>query len=246
MAVAISLREHVRGAGLYDDLDEVYRLLASSSGQSIAEPVCLTRISPPSDSSYPLRRPLLVTLNTESDDFVAEIREVSEIIPLRGRGADVRLALDDLARCFARLVRENHFIPPHVRRPENLQIDAILNHLVDWQQFERENPISEGLWGKVISKLAGGRVRVRWLNGPGGITDKTTVLSGSWVHPVFQSLQKGQWFRATVKQYPDRLEWIEEPYAAPDPSDQSARQKAWEAIPTTRTDQPGAWPVESR
>jgi len=61
-----------------------------------------------------------------------------------------------------------------------------------------------------------------------------------------QHLQKGQWFHATVKQYPDRLEWVEEPYSVPDPNDESAREKAWQAIPTTRADQPGTWPVESR
>ena len=131
MAVAMIMREfaatsfceHGSKAGLLckETHHEVYQMIACSLSESIAEPHYLTRISPPSDSSYPLRRPLLVTLNTESDDFVAEIREVSTIIPLRGRGADVRLALDDPARCFARLVRENHFIPPHVRRPENLR-----------------------------------------------------------------------------------------------------------------------------
>ena len=118
--------------------------------------------------------------------------------------------------------------------------------MVDWEQYERENPISEGLWGRVASHLPGGRVRVQWLNGPGGISRRTMVLSGRWVHPAFEQLPKGQWFHATVKQYPDRLEWVEEPYAVPDPFDAHTREQAWQAIPTIRADQPGAWPVERR
>jgi len=247
MAVAISLREHVYDDRLHGYLQEaLYRLLTKSDNQSIAVPIAVTRIPSLSHNGYPLRRTYLVTINLESDAVVAEIREVSPIVSLRGRGADVNSALDDLARVFDRIVRENHFIPPHVRKPENDHIDAILNHMVDWEQFERENPISEALWGRIVSHLPGRRVRVQWLNGPGGITDRSTVLSGPWVHQAFQHLQKGQWFHATVKQYPDRLEWVEEPYSVPDPNDESAREKAWQAIPTTRADQPGTWPVESR
>jgi hypothetical protein len=49
-----------------------------------------------------------------------------------------------------------------------------------------------------------------------------------------------------VKQHPDRLEWVEEPYVVPDPHDLAARRQAWEAIPTVLADQAGAWPVETR
>ena len=81
--------------------------------QSIALPIPVIRILSPSHNGYPLRRSYLITVNFESDGVVAEIREVSPIIPLRGRGADVKLALESLAHAFDRIVRENHFIPPH-------------------------------------------------------------------------------------------------------------------------------------
>jgi hypothetical protein len=247
MDVAKSLRENVFENIVYGLLQgAMYQWLADSRNQSIAGPVSVNRILSPSHDGYPLRRTYLVTVNREPGGVVAEIREVSPIIALRGRGAELSLALDDLFRCFDRLVRENHFIPPHVRKPQNERIDAILNHMVDWEQFERENPMSQGLWGQVVSHLPRGRVKVRWLNGPDGIANRSTVLSGRWAHPALQQLKEGQWFHATVKQYVDRLEWVEEPYLVPDPYDQRAREEVWQAIPTVRADQPGAWPVQGR
>ena len=244
MAVPISLRERVNQQSLSGYLYQMlYSSLAISSHHSIALPIAVNRIHSPDLPGYPLRRTYLITVNLDSDGALAEIREVSAIIPLRGRGADVDLALRDLARCFDRIVRENHFIPPHVRNQASNRIDAILNHMVDWEQYEQENPVLQPFWGRVTRRTARG-LTIAWLTGPAGIRDTTGFLPKKDVPLSLARMSDGQWFYGTAKCYPDRLEWVEDPHAVPDPSDPEARRQLWDSLPKVAADEPGCWPVK--
>lgn len=245
MAVAISLREHVYDDSLHGYLQKaLYRLLTKSDNQSIAVPIAVTRIPSLSHNGYPLRRTYLVTINLESDAVVAEIREVSPIVSLRGRGADVDSALDDLARVFDRIVRENHFIPPHVRKPENDRIDAILNHMVDWERYEEENPLVQPMWGRIRARRRDGSLRIHWITGPNEARDTEALLPSRDVPSSLGEMEVGRWFYGTARCYPDRVEWIEQPDIVPDPNDPEARRAAWDSIPKVPADQPGCWPMK--
>ncbi len=228
-----------------EDLMAVARLLCEHTYEySIAVPIAIVRISPPSHNSYPLRRPYFVIVNRESDEVVAEIREVSPIIRLRGRGSDVNFALDALARCFDRIVRENHFIPPHVRTPSNDRIDAILNHMVDWERYEEENPLVQPMWGRIRARRRDGSLRIHWITGPNEARDTEALLPSRDIPSSLGEMEVGRWFYGTARCYPDRVEWIEQPDIVPDPNDPEARRAAWDSIPKVPADQPGCWPMK--
>jgi hypothetical protein len=241
--LARALREHVCTAGELGGLQEaLHRVLAESFHQSSAVPIRVTRIPSPTHNGYPLRRTYLVTVNRESDQVVAEIREIAQAIPLQGRGKDVASALGSLARAFDRLVRQHHFIPPHAREPESDRIDAILNHMVDWTRYKLENPTPQPLWGQIRRRTSRG-LTVRWLIGPGGLRDTTALLPVRNVPQSLAEMSDGDWFYGTAKCYPDRVEWEEQPDAAPDPNDPEARRALWDNIPRVPADQPGCWPL---
>jgi hypothetical protein len=193
---------------------------------------------------YPLRRTQLVTFNREREGVTAQLREVGDVLKIQGLAIEDNHALRDLERQFERLVQTKVRIPPHAQIPGDRPIVDIVNHLVDWEQFERENPPERPLWGKVLRQERGLRVQVRWLVGPGGIKGQTSYLSGPYLHPTFRHLRPGQWFKASIKEYPEQVEWIEPPYEVPDPENQTAREAAWEGIPTIEASQPNAWPLE--
>ncbi len=245
MALAEVLRERLNEGSLRGGLQgTLYRLLAKSSNQSIAVPIPVTRIPSPAHNGYPLRRSYLITVNRELDEVVAEIRELNPIISLRGRGADVESAFDSLARLFDRVVRENHFVPPHARMPANDRIDAILNHMVDWERYEQENPVIQPLWGRIKRRSTRG-LSIFWLIGPAGARDVAGILPVKDVPDALGRMSKGQWFYGTAKCYTDRIEWEEEPHAVPDPHDHEARRSLWESIPKVPADEPGCWPLKA-
>jgi hypothetical protein len=204
----------------------------------------INRLRSPENNGYPLRRPLLVVFNREPGRVTAEFREIVDILEMRGAGLDEESALRDLEARFDRLVREKVRVPPHARRVEDLPLVRLVNHLVNWEQFERENPLPRLLWGQVVKQAASGRSRIRWLLGPGGIRKQTTSLPRAYGNAFLAALPPGRWFRAVVKEYPDHVEWIEQPDEAPNPEDPEERRKAWEAIPTSFAGQPGVWPLK--
>jgi hypothetical protein len=199
---------------------------------------------PAEHHGYPLRRTQLVIFNREKAGVVAELTELSRLLGLRGLGTDEDAALRDLERQFDQLVREKVRIPPHARRPEDDRLRLIVDHLVDWKEFIRDNPTPHLLWGQIVSHGASGRPKVHWLVGPDGVREQTGVLPLKLVSPYFLQLNDGDWFRAVVLEYPERLEWVEPPTRSPDPTDPEVRQAAWEAIPRIVADEPDAWPLK--
>jgi hypothetical protein len=193
---------------------------------------------------YPLRRAVLVVFNRDGRKVTAELKEVAGILKIRGVGMDEESALRDLEVQFEKLVREKVRVPPHVREKKDLPLVLVINCLVDWKRFDRENPLPTPLWGQVLKHRNGHSPRIRWLLGPNKIRKQTTPLPASHTHPFILELPEGQWFKGVVKEYPDRIEWVEPPYRVPDPTDPEERRRAWEAIPTIYADQPGVWPVK--
>ena len=218
-----------------------------ASVSQMARPRLVPRLRPPEPAEhhgYPLRRTQLVTFNRGKGGVTAELREVSRSLGLRGLGTDEDAALRDLERGFDQLVREKVRIPPHARRPEDDRLRLVVNYLIDWKEFDRENPTPHLLWGRIVSQRASARPRVHWLVGPDGVREQTAVLPLKLVSPYFLQLNAGDWFRAVVLEYPERVEWVEPPTRSPDPTDPEVREAAWEAIPRIMADWPDVWPLK--
>jgi hypothetical protein len=86
---------------------------------------------------------------------------------------------------------------------------------------------------------------IHWLLGPAGVRRDTGLLPRRYAHARLLALRQGKWFRAVVKEYPARIEWIEPPEQAPDPEDPAERNKAWAAIPVVIADDPDVWPLKN-
>src|SRR5262249_3380901 len=139
-------------------------------------PVPLQRMRSVEHSGYPLKRTLLVTFNRDRGRVLAELKEVSRTLGIQGVGYDEESALQDLERQFDQLVREKVRIPPHARNERNEPILNIVNYLVDWKKFDRENPTPHLLWGRIVRRGASGRPTIHWLVGPDDLREKTAIL----------------------------------------------------------------------
>jgi hypothetical protein len=225
-------------------LDRVRKLLDRHGVSHAVRPLPVQRLSSEEYNGYPLQRVLLVVFNREGRKVTAEFKEVADILAIRGIGADESAALRDLERQFDEIVRTKVRIPPHAREGRDEGVRRVVNHLVDWQRFEQENPRPRLLWGRLLRRPRSGGVRVHWLLGPGELRDRDAALPRRYATPYFDTLQPGDWFRGVVREYPDRVEWVEPPTRCPDPTDPAARKAAWEAIPRVVADEPDVWPLK--
>ncbi len=225
-------------------LDRLRETVRNRGIAQVARPLPIQRLRSPEHHGYPLRRTQLVVFNREKGRVTAELREVSRSLDLRGIGADEALALRDLERQFDWLVREKVRIPLHARQARDEMVRLIVDHLVDWEQFERENPTPRLLWGRITRHGHSLRPTVHWLRGPGGLQEQTGPLPWRLRTSYFLLLKEGDWFRAVVLEYPDRIEWLEPPTRCPDPTDPATRQAAWDSIPRLVADRPDVWPLK--
>jgi hypothetical protein len=185
-----------------------------------------------------------VAFNRELGRVLAELKEVSKDLGIKGVGIDEEGALRDLERQFDQLVTEKVRIPPHARRPDDDRIRSVVNHLVNWDQFERDNPAPQLLWGRITGNTHSSRPRVHWRLGLGGMHGKIGEVPPRLESPYFRQLDDGDWFQAVVLDYLDHIEWIEPPVRRPDPTDPEARAAAWQAIARTLADEPDVWPLK--
>jgi len=215
----------------------------------VARPRPVPRLRPPEPAEhhgYPLRRTQLVTFNREKVGVTAELKEASRLLGLQGLGIDEDAALRDLERRFDQLVWEKVRIPPHARGAADDTLRVVINHLVDWDQFARENPPSRLLWGK-IERLTSSRLpMIHWLVGPDGLRERSAVLPRKFWTPYFGLLAPGDWFRGAAREYFDHVEWDDPPTRCPDPTDPRNRQAVWDAIPCIGADDPDAWPLKRK
>jgi hypothetical protein len=114
-----------------------------------AQIIRLERIPVPGHTSYPLRRRFLATIIREGPSVRISLSGVGPTILPSGSGPDLETAWNHLGRHLHSMALEHRNIPPHVRGPESGRIQKILNHLVDWEQYERENPVIQPLWGRI-------------------------------------------------------------------------------------------------
>jgi hypothetical protein len=225
-------------------LDRVRRKLERHGVSHAVRPLPVGRLACEEYNGYPLQQVLLVVFNRDGRKVTAEFKEVSDVLAIRGVGADEPEALRDLERQFDELIRTKVRIPPHAREDQDEAVRRVVNHLVDWNQFEQENPLPRLLWGRLLRRQRSGQLRVHWLLGPGELRDRDAMLPRLYATPYFDDLQQGDWFRGVVREYPGRVEWLEPPARCPDPTDPAARTAAWEAIPRVMADQLDVWPLK--
>lgn len=193
--------------------------------------------------SYPLRDSCVLILSPDGIIVTVSIPELSGKLDLSGTGTNRNAAMADLEINLDRVVRKYHFVPPHARTTEIDQADAILNHLIDWERFDAENPVEQPLWGRVDGLQGDGDIRVHWISGPNDEHDETSVLAAEFVEPALRGLHVGEWFYGAGRVFPDRLEWTTAPVRIPDPHDEQAIRAAWDLIPVVVMSDPNAWPL---
>jgi hypothetical protein len=250
IALCSAFAEHARDfAGMPLRSTELGTMEETLRWRGIAQavrPRRVRRLRSSENAGYPLKRTLLVMFNREQGHVTADLREIASIFPIQGIGADEDSAFSDLERRFDQLVREKVRIPPHAKRAQEHLIRTVVNHLVDWEQFERENPAPRLLVGRVIGATPIGPLTIHWLFGPQGIQNKTTPLSYHYQNAYFGVLQKSDWFQGVVLEFPVGVHWLEPPAKCPDPTDPANRQAAWDAIPRVEARDPDTWPLKAK
>ncbi len=206
----------------------------------------INSLDPPGGPSYPLRRTHTVTTNVEDGRIVAEIREITDTIGVRGEGTTTADALDDLYLRLAQVIRTAVHKPPHAQTDEDRRLTRIFDHMIDWDAYYVTNPVEQPIIGRLEQADRDGRVVVYWEEGPRGEHQQTTTLRPRDAAALRHAIPCGQWFHAVVRVYPDRIGWAEPPEAIPDPHDPKAIEKAWRSIPVRRADEPGVWPLKGR
>ena len=120
-----------------------------------------------------------------------------------------------------------------------------MGELVDWERYERENPLVQPMWGQIREKRADGSLWIHWIIGPDSARDVEALLPARHVPLPLGGMEEGRWFYGTAKCYPDRIEWIDDPSDVPDPEDPVARQALWDSLPRIPADEPGCWPMKT-
>jgi hypothetical protein len=201
------------------------------------------RLTVPGGPSYPLRRSFGVTLFRDDRGAQATIPELASVVSLQGQGKTDDDALAVLADLFDRLVEDHWRVPPHAQTDEDRSISRVLAHMVNWDEYEAENPVEEALWGRVQRILDDSSRQVFWFLGPGGVKDTTEVLPAGPVCRALWELEEGDWFYGAGKLLGNRLVWTVAPVRAPDPHDPEAVREAWDLIPSKVMSDAAAWPL---
>jgi hypothetical protein len=205
----------------------------------------LRSIAVPGKPPYPLNAPIRYEVRSEGRFVTVRLICPDLDDEVIGRGPNLHSATDDLGRRFDRLVQRNRAIPPHAMTPENQRMARILDRLVDWQRYERDNPLVQPMWGQIRNRHEDGSLVVHWVTGPGEAQDQEATLRGWFVPPSLAEMELGAWFYGTAKCYPDCIDWIDEPHIVPDPHDEEANRRLWESLPRVPADQPGCWPLKT-
>lgn len=213
---------------------------------SASSPVELDRIVTASGTIYPLRIPITVVVKHAIQTAEAFIQELKWLEPLIGKGASDERALAALIETFHLLVDTHHRRPLHLRTEEDHRINRVLDHLVDWQQYEIENPIDQPLWGRIGQRDGKGNLVVLWIDGPCGESNQESQLSASDVVEEFHFIGEGHWFYGAGRVFPNGIQWTSRPVQIPDPHDETLIKAAWDLIPAHVMSDLAAWPLKTR
>ena len=198
----------------------------------------------PNKPRYPLSCPLTLIVIEARHRVIVQPSDLRDHLELRASGSDFRQAMADFGRRFDHWVRQNWSLPPHLRNARNERIVRILKRVVNWDQYEIENPLVQPMWGQILEHRADGAIRIFWVFGPQEARNQEAILPRSDVIPALGEMQQSQWFYGTAKSFPDHVAWIEDPEPAPDPEDEAARAAVWEQLPIEFTDEPKIWPMK--
>jgi len=224
----------------------VASLLRQVDSVSASNPLVLRRLVARDGTVYPLRTEITVVVKHAVKTAEAFIHELKWLESLFGKGNSDELAIAAFSESFHHLVITHHRKPPHLRTDEDRRINRVLDHLIDWRQFEVENPIEQPLWGRIGKRDEHGHLSVFWISGPGGESDKESKIFAPDVVEEFAGIGEGNWFYGAGRVFPDRIEWTSRPVTVPDPHDEAAISAAWDLIPSHVMSDLTAWPLKKR
>lgn len=221
----------------------IARLLQQVDDVTASNPLVLQRVVARNGTVYPLRTEITVVVKHAVRTAEAFVHELRWLESLFGKGNSDELAVAAFSESFHHLVMTHHRKPPHLQTHEDRRVNRVLDHLIDWQQFEVENPIEQPLWGRVGRRDAEGNLSVYWVCGPRGESAAESKLSAPDVVEELDGIVEGQWFYGAGRVLPDRIEWTSRPVHVPDPHDEAAARAAWDLIPSHVMSDPAAWPL---
>jgi len=220
--------------------------LQQADSVSASKPIFLRRVVARDGTVYPLRMEITVIVKRAVGSAAAFIHELRWLESLSGQGKSGELAIEAFSQSFHRLVTMHHRKPPHLQTEQDKKINRVLDHLIDWRQFEIENPIEQPLWGKIGKRNSRGYLRVYWIIGPTDEIDKESLISAHNVAEDLDLIGEGKWFYGAGRVFPDRIEWTTRPVETPDPRDTEAIKTAWDLIPAHVMSDPHAWPLRKK
>jgi hypothetical protein len=222
----------------------IAKFLQQVDDVTASNPRVLRRVVTRDGTVYPLRTEITVVVKHAVKTAEAFIHELKWLESLFGKGTSDELAIAAFSESFHHLVITHHRKPPHLRTDEDRRINRVLDHLIDWRQFEVENPIEQPLWGRIGKRDEHGQLSVFWICGPCGESEAEAKLFAPDVVEEFEGIGEGHWFYGAGRVFPDRIEWTSRPVEVPDPHDEAAVRAAWDLIPPHVMSNPAAWPLK--
>lgn len=224
----------------------IAKFLQQVDDVTASNPLVLRRVVARDGTVYPLRTEITVVVKHAVKTAEAFIHELKWLESLFGKGNSDELAIAAFSESFHHLVITHHRKPPHLRTDEDRRINRVLDHLIDWRQFDIENPLEQPLWGRIGRRDEHGHLSVFWISGPSGESDKESKIFASDVVDEFDGIGEGHWFYGAGRVFPERIEWTSRPVEVPDPHDEAAISAAWDLIPPHVMSDLTAWPLKKR
>ena len=218
-------------------------LLLESDWISASQPFVLDEIEARDGTVYPLRQEITVVVKEVVNSANAFIQELKWLEPLCGRGPTADKAVEAFGESFHALVKHHHRKPSHMLTNDDAVVKRVLDHLIDWRQYEAMNPVEQPLWGRKGKRDKQGDLLVHWIVGPSDENDKEGTIHADDVCPELDELQEHAWFFGSGKVFQDHIEWMSLPVEVPDPHDEEASRAAWDLIPPHVMSDAGAWPL---
>ena len=219
-------------------------LLRQVDTVSASNPIVIRRVVARDGTTYPLRTEITIVVKHAVKTAEAFVHELKWLESLFGKGTSDELAIAAFTERFHHLVTLHHRKPPHLRTEEDGRINRVLDHLIDWNQFDIENPVEQPLWGRVGKRDDEGNLMVYWVIGPGGETTKESAIFAHDVVEELVAIGEGRWFYGAGRVFPKRIEWTSRPVEIPDPHDAEAIKAAWDLIPCHIMSDFAAWPLK--
>jgi len=220
----------------------IFELIESSEALAAVQPQNVVELLTEDGTRYPLRMPLMLARRVIGGASRIYFPRLGALPSLAGEGDDDKSAVHRFTAAFHGLVQTHWMKPPHVQNDEDVKINAVLDHLVDWDRYREMNPIEQPLWGQVKSVLPDASVRVLWVVGPNVERNQESVLKPQDVCLALRQISPTHWFYGAGKVYPSGIQWTRQPVEVPDPADRRAIRAAWDVIPRRVASEADAWP----